>query len=74
MKAKKTRASGRAGSKAEPLLTLDGVAAMLNAGRRTVERLRSDGDFPKPDLNLGVSPRWRASTIDRWIDEQAAKD
>jgi|GEM_PF-2979406 len=58
----------------EPMLTLTGVKNMLSAGRRSVERLRSQGKFPKPDLHIGVSPRWRVSTINRWIDQQADRN
>jgi hypothetical protein len=53
----------------EPLLTLDGLARVLNASRSTVERMRAAGQLPPPDLYIGTgrrkSPRWRPETIRR---------
>jgi len=59
----------------EPLLTPDDLARILQCTRRTVERMRSGGLIPAPDLLLGVPgkkphgrfPRWRAQTIRQWI-------
>jgi hypothetical protein len=55
----------------EPLLGIDDLAATLNCSRRLVERMRSAGRLPCPDLRLGRLPRWRVRTIRDWIDEQA---
>jgi predicted DNA-binding transcriptional regulator AlpA len=52
----------------EPLLKLDDLPEILGVCRRTVERMRSGGRFPKPDLTLGRMPRWKPSTIRTWID------
>jgi predicted DNA-binding transcriptional regulator AlpA len=52
----------------EPLLGIDDLAAALSCGRRLVERMRAAGKLPRPDLKLGKMPRWRASTIRRWIE------
>jgi predicted DNA-binding transcriptional regulator AlpA len=47
---------------------LNEVAARLGVSRRAVERLRSAGRFPKPDLVIGRMPLWRPQNIDRWIE------
>ena len=52
----------------EPLLSQDDLTRVLNASRRTVERMRSAGKLPKPDLLLNRMPRWRPETIRRWIE------
>ena len=40
--------------------------------RRSVERMQSAGQLPRPDLGIGRMPRWRAVTVQDWIDGQAA--
>jgi predicted DNA-binding transcriptional regulator AlpA len=50
------------------LLSLDGVARFLATSRRTVERLRAAGKFPRPDLHLNRMPRWQRQTILNWIE------
>jgi len=61
----------------EPLLKLADLALALNCQLRTVERLKSSGRLPKPDLLIGTgsrkSPRWKPATIRRWIDEGGAR-
>ncbi len=58
----------------EPMLSLDGLATLMNASRRTMERLRTAGKLPKPDLAIGKMPRWSPETIRRWIAEQAERN
>ncbi len=48
---------------------LDEVAALLGVSRRTIERERSAGRFPKPDLHIGRAPLWKRETLVRWIAE-----
>jgi len=48
---------------------LDEVAAALGVSRRTIERERSAGRFPRPDLRIGKSPLWTRETLVRWIAE-----
>jgi predicted DNA-binding transcriptional regulator AlpA len=55
-----------------PLLSIADLTHILNAGRATVERLKSSGKLPKPDLKIGRMPRWKPETIRRWIDEGGA--
>lgn len=49
-------------------LRLDELAAALGVSRRAIERERSAGRFPRPDLCIGRMPLWRPETIRRWID------
>ncbi len=55
----------------EPMLSIDDLAAALACDRRTVERLKSAGKLPPPDLKVGRMPRWKPDTFRRWIDAQA---
>jgi predicted DNA-binding transcriptional regulator AlpA len=52
----------------DPLLSIAELAAILNVSRRAVERMRSSGRFPRPDLMIGKMPRWKAATVRSWID------
>lgn len=52
----------------EPLLSLADIAAVLGVTRRSVERLRSAGTLPQPDLKIGRSLRWRPDTVREWLD------
>ena len=49
-------------------LRLDEVARALGVSRRAIERERSAGRFPKPDLTIGRMPLWRPETIRAWIE------
>ena len=40
----------------------------LGVSRRTLERERSAGRFPKPDPTVGRMPLWRPETIREWIE------
>lgn len=48
---------------------LDEVAAMVGVDRRTIERLRAAGQFPRPDRTVGKIPLWRLATVERWFGE-----
>ena len=52
----------------EPLLHIDDLAALLSCSRRLVERLRSAGKVPRPDIMVGKCPRWKPATIRAWIE------
>ena len=52
----------------EPLLGIDDLAVYLNCSRRLVERMRSAGKVPPPDLHVGRMPRWKPATIRAWIE------
>jgi hypothetical protein len=53
----------------EPLVCIADLARILNCSRRLVERMRSAGRVPKPDIKIGKMPRWKPETIQRWIAE-----
>jgi hypothetical protein len=36
--------------------------------RRTIERLRSAGKFPKPDLHVGKAPLWKPASVVAWVE------
>jgi predicted DNA-binding transcriptional regulator AlpA len=55
----------------ERMISMDALADMLDVSRRTVERMRSAGKIPNPDVHAGKMPRWKPETIRRWIDKQA---
>ena len=52
----------------EPMLGIDDLAAILSCSRRHVERMRSGGKVPKPDIKIGRMSRWKAATIRAWIE------
>ncbi len=52
---------------------LDKVAAALGVSRRTIERERSAGRFPKPDLMIGKAPLWSPETLTRWVSEGGSR-
>lgn len=51
---------------APALLSVGGLAALLDISQRTVYRLDSSGRIPKP-LKLGASLRWRRKEVVAWI-------
>jgi len=57
-----------AGHIIEPMLGIDDLAAILSCSRRLVERMRSAGKVPKPDIHVGRCPRWKPATIRAWIE------
>lgn len=56
----------------EPMMSIADVARALSCDRRTIERMRSAGKLPKPDLHVGKMPRWRPETIRAWIAKGGA--
>jgi excisionase family DNA binding protein len=50
------------------LLTIKDVAEILRVDTRTVRRYFSNGVIPPPII-LGGSVRWRASDIQKWIND-----
>ncbi|MDR3618222.1 MAG: helix-turn-helix domain-containing protein [Paludisphaera borealis] len=66
-------ATAEPGPAIEPLLSIDDVAAALSCSRRLVERMRSAGKLPRPDLHVGRMPRWKRETLVRWIAEGGRK-
>lgn len=58
----------------ETMLEINDLADLLNVSRRTVERLRTAGKVPKPDMHVGKMPRWNRETIRRWVAEQGERN
>jgi predicted DNA-binding transcriptional regulator AlpA len=55
----------------EPLTwRLNDVCRSLGLSRRTIERERSAGRFPAPDLVVGRTPLWQPATIRSWIESK----
>lgn len=53
----------------DPLLLTDReVAGLLSISRRTVWRLTSTGELPKP-IKLGRASRWRRADLEAFISE-----
>lgn len=53
----------------DPMLTVGKAASHAGIGARTIWRLLSAGQFPKPDFRLGKRVvRWRTSTIENWLE------
>ncbi len=50
-------------------LRIDELAESLGVSRRSLERVRSAGKFPKPDAVIGRMPVWKPETIRRWLAE-----
>lgn len=50
------------------------VSKSLGIAKRTFFRMLSEKKFPPADLRMGSKlPRWRAETLERWVQENAAK-
>ncbi|WP_152051314.1 helix-turn-helix transcriptional regulator [Tautonia marina] len=49
-------------------LRLDEIAEAIGISRRTIERERSAGRFPKPDRVIGRVSLWSRSTIIKWLE------
>ncbi len=54
------------------MLTADELAALLKVSRRTIWRMRSSGQLPRP-IKVGGAVRWRLADIEVWIAEGCPK-
>jgi predicted DNA-binding transcriptional regulator AlpA len=45
------------------LLRIEDIEEMLRVPRRTLQRLRRDGQFPEPTVQLGRFPAWSREVI-----------
>jgi predicted DNA-binding transcriptional regulator AlpA len=57
-----TPAVGRLALRPKDLETAIGV------DERTIQRWRSSGKFPKPDIAIGRTLLWRVETINAWLE------
>jgi predicted DNA-binding transcriptional regulator AlpA len=44
------------------------LASAFGVSRRTIERERSAGRFPKPNFYIGRAPLWTKEVISNWIE------
>jgi predicted DNA-binding transcriptional regulator AlpA len=49
-------------------LRINEVAAAIGVSRRAIERERSAGRFPAPDLRVGKMPLWKPETLQAWLE------
>jgi hypothetical protein len=47
---------------------LSEIAESTGVSLRAMQRERSSGRFPAPDLHVGRIPLWRVETIHRWLE------
>lgn len=67
--------TARVAGDVEPMLTFAEVCSLLRIGHRTARRWLSAGKLPAPDFLLaGTAARWKASTIQGWLDSQGGGD
>ena len=59
---------GGNGQGKEYLIDVKAVAERLGVSTASVWRYRDDGKLPQP-VRVGGSVRWRASDIDRWMQD-----
>ena len=52
----------------EPMMSITDIAEYLCVDRRTIERLRASGRFPKPCITVGRLPRWSPRTVREWAE------
>jgi predicted DNA-binding transcriptional regulator AlpA len=49
------------------------IASVLSICVRTLDRMISSGNFPKPDIKIGKHPIWKRATVERWMDSGGVK-
>lgn len=52
---------------AEPLLGYKEISELSGVGAATLRNYRRRGYMPEPDVMLADRPRWRSSTIEKWM-------
>jgi predicted DNA-binding transcriptional regulator AlpA len=55
------------------LWSLDEIRSLTGLSRRTLERERSSGRFPQPDVRVGRRALYRPQTVRDWLDQQTTK-
>jgi predicted DNA-binding transcriptional regulator AlpA len=64
---------GPGSGKREPLLIkADEVAHLVSISTRTLWRLVSAGQFPRP-VQVGRSTRWRVADVEDWISRRSSE-
>lgn len=54
----------------DPLYNKTQTCGYISIDDRTLDRWVKSKAFPKPDLYLGRSPRWRLSTINTYLEQK----
>lgn len=54
------------------LLNARSVLALIDCSERCLRRWVACGKFPPPDIRIGRSLRWRASTIREFVESKGA--
>lgn len=49
------------------LLTRSDVAALLRISVAQLKKMLSAGEYPPPDMRIGVLPRWSVETHNTWL-------
>jgi hypothetical protein len=57
----------------EPMLVREDLAVITNRSLRTIDRDISAGKIPPPDAWFGRFPRWKTSTITKYLAAHATK-
>lgn len=53
------------------LMDVRQAAAAIRVCRATFYAMVSAGEYPRPDLRIGRSPRWRVSTHNAWVEKSS---
>ncbi len=56
----------------DQLLRASRVCRFLDCSDRCLRRWVSAGRFPRPDLKIGTTLRWRKSTVEAWLRDAQA--
>jgi predicted DNA-binding transcriptional regulator AlpA len=58
---------------ADRLVSISEVATWAGTTPKSVRFLVATGKLPRPDCRIGRRPKWRSSTIQRWLNEQSKR-
>jgi predicted DNA-binding transcriptional regulator AlpA len=47
------------------------ICFALGVSVRTFSKMCGADEFPKPDAYIGIFPRWRMETLNRWIRQRS---
>lgn len=47
---------------------LSELASLLGVSVKTLDRMRQNGTFPRPDQTAGRVLLWKKTTIEKWLD------
>ena len=57
----------------EQLLSSKTVRKLLDVSDRALRRWIAGGRFPKADIRIGTTLRWKRSTIEDWLEAKEQK-